>query len=72
MRVEPLRKSYSGPVTYNTNFHQRYCHLASKKRKISKKNSYDRSKGNVEVGRPTNETGKQQGSLVAEDFRKKK
>lgn len=37
MCVEPLRKSYSGPVTYNTNFHQRYCHLASKKKKISKK-----------------------------------
>lgn len=28
MCVEPLRKSYSGPMTFNSNFHQRYCHLA--------------------------------------------
>lgn len=28
MCVEPLRKSYSGPTTFNSNFHQRYCHLA--------------------------------------------
>lgn len=28
MCVEPLRKSYSGPMTFNSNFHQRHCHLA--------------------------------------------